>query len=121
MKKGDFIVCAAVLLLAAGIFLAGLHRADAGVLTAVVRQDGAEVARIVLTGLEKPVTVTVGGAFQNIIVADAGGVRVDSATCPHQTCVQTGVLTRAGQTAVCLENKMVLSLEGGDAPDVVVR
>lgn len=121
MKKGDFIVCAAVLLLAAGIFLSGLQRADADVLTAVVRQDGAEVARIVLTGLEKPVTVTVGGAFQNVIIADADGVRVDSATCPHQTCVQTGVLTRAGQTAVCLENKMILSLEGEEQLDAVVR
>lgn len=121
MKKGDLLVCAAVLLLAAGIFASGFQRAGADVLTAVVRQDGAEVARIVLTGLEKPVSVTVDGAFQNVIVADADGARVDSATCPHQTCVQTGTLTRAGQTAVCLENKMTLTLEGGSAVDVVVR
>ena len=121
MKKGDIIVCAAVLLLAASVFVLGLTRAGAGDRVAVVRQDGAEVARIVLSGLQKPVTVTVDGPYQNIIVADQDGVRVQSATCPHQTCVQTGLLTRPGQTAVCLENKMTLTIEGQDTLDAVVQ
>ena len=121
MKRGDIIVCAAVLLLAAGIFALGLTRADGDQLVAVVRQDGTEVARIVLTGLREPVTVTVDGEYQNVIVTDSSGARVQSATCPRQTCVHTGLLTRAGQTAVCLENKMTLTLEGADAPDVVIR
>lgn len=121
MKRGDFAVCAVVLLLAAGIFLLGLRRADTDQLAAVVRQDGVEIARVILTGLQKPVTITVDGEYQNIIVISADGARVQSATCPHQTCVHTGLLTRAGQTAVCLENKMTLTLEGGDAPDVVIR
>ena len=122
MKRGDFAVCAVVLLLAAGIFLVGLRRGtDGEQLVAVVCQDGAEIARVVLTGLQTPVTVTVDGAYQNIIVISGEGARVQSATCPHQTCVHTGLLTRAGQTAVCLENKMTLTLEGAGAPDVVIR
>lgn len=122
MTRGDIAVMAAVLLLAAGIFLAGLSRgANRGMLVAVIRQDGEEVQRIVLTGLEKPVTVTVGGRYENVVVAENGAVRVQSATCPNQTCVHTGTLTRAGQSAVCLENRMTLTVEGQTDVDVVVR
>ena len=121
MKRGDIIVCAAVLLLAAGIFALGLGRAGETGLVAVVTQNGEEVGRIALTGLTKPVSLTVEGEYRNVIVADGSGVRVESADCPHRTCVQTGTLTRAGQSAVCLENKMVLTVEGQGAPDVVIR
>ncbi len=121
MKKGDIAVCAAVLLLAAFVFALGLTRAGAETRVAVVRQNDAEVARIVLDGLQKPVTVTVDGPCRNVIVADRSGVRVQSATCPRQTCVQTGLLTRPGQTAVCLENKMTLTIEGRDGLDAVVQ
>ena len=121
MKRGDAVVCAAVLLLAAGIFAHGLTRAGGGQLTAVVRQDGAEVARVLLSGLGEPVTVTVTGEYENVITVDASGARVQSSTCPRQTCVHTGLLTRAGQSAVCLENRMTLTLEGAGAPDVVIR
>lgn len=119
--RGDIAAMAAVLLLAAGIFLSGLHRAGEGQLTAVIRQDGQVVRRIVLTGLEEAVTVTVTGRYENVIVAENGAVRVQSATCPNQTCVHTGTLTRAGQSAVCLENRMTLTVEGQADVDVVVR
>ncbi len=121
ITRGDIAVMAGVLLLAAGIFLSGLQRAGDGALVAVIRQDGREIERIVLTGLEKPVTVTVGGRYENVIAAENGAVRVQSATCPNQTCVHTGTLTRAGQSAVCLENHMTLTVEGQGEVDVVVR
>ena len=113
-KAGDFVIALAALLLAGVIAVSGAARGTGGVLTAVVTQDGREVRRIVLTGLQEPVIFTVGGAYENTIVAENGSIRVEDATCPRRTCVHTGRLTRAGQTAVCLENRLMITIVGGE-------
>ena len=47
---------------------------------------------------------------------------VTDSDCPTQDCVHTGVITRAGQSIVCLPAQVVVHLEGTapDAPDVIV-
>ena len=41
--------------------------------------------------------------------------------CPDQICVRTGFLNRPGQMAVCLPNRVSLTVAGdGDGPDVFV-
>ena len=47
---------------------------------------------------------------------------VTDSDCPTQDCVHTGVITRAGQSIVCLPAQVVVHLEGtaSDAPDVIV-
>lgn len=123
LKKGDFAAFALILLLAGGIWGLGLSRGT-GDLTAEVRQNGVLVRRIALTGLNEPVTFTLTGEYENTILAENGRVCIKSATCPHQDCVHTGWLTRAGQSAVCLENRVsvtVVSQGGSDAPDAIVR
>lgn len=123
LKKGDFVAFALILLLAGGIWGLGLSRGT-GDLTAEVRQNGVLVRRIALTGLNEPVTFTLTGEYENTILAENGRVCIKSATCPHQDCVHTGWLTRAGQSAVCLENRVsvtVVSQGGSDAPDAIVR
>ena len=123
LKKGDFVAFALILLLAGGIWGLGLSRST-GDLTAEVRQNGVLVQRIALSGLSEPVTFTLTGSYENTILAENGRVCIKSATCPHQDCVHTGWLTRAGQSAVCLENRVsvtVVSQGENDAPDAIVR
>ena len=123
LKKGDFVAFALILLLAGGIWGAGLGHSS-GQLTAEVRQNGVLVQRIALTGLNEPVTFTLTGEYENTVLAENGRVCIQSATCPHQDCVHTGWLTRAGQSAVCLENRVsvtVVSQGENDAPDAIVR
>ena len=44
-----------------------------------------------------------------------------ASTCPDQECVQTGQLTRAGESAICLPARVTLRLEGGgDSVDATV-
>lgn len=38
--------------------------------------------------------------------------------CPDKICVHTGFISKSGQTAVCLPNKMVLRLISGDENEV---
>ena len=113
---------AAVLIftLATGIWAAGRSQSS-GSLTALVRQDGQVVRTIALTGLSEPITFTLDGAYTNTIRAENGRICVESATCPGQDCVHTGWLTRAGQSAVCLENRVSITLEGAATLDAIAR
>ena len=48
----------------------------------------------------------------NVIEISGKTVRFASSDCPDQVCVRTGTLTRAGQIAVCLPNRVVVRLVG---------
>ena len=74
-------------------------------------------------GLESsgPLTVTVEGDYHLTILLDRNGVRVAESDCPGQDCVHTGVITRAGQSIVCLPEQVVVQLSGGGSgPDAVL-
>ena len=119
LKPGDFVIAAVVLVLAAAVafpFLTGSGEA----LYAEIYQDEKLVKRVLLTeGLHE--TVTIDGNVQNVIEIDGRTIRFSKSTCPDQVCVRTGALTRSGQTAVCLPNRVIVRLRGGEAEvDAVV-
>ncbi len=126
MTKGDAAVIALAVLLALVVW-AGYHvfPRNADELTAVVRVDGVEVARLPLDGPTlkiKEVTVPRGVAT---ISYGNGKVRVeplDRHTCPNGICWKTGWVQRVGSTIVCVPNRMTISVEGGvEEIDSVVR
>lgn len=55
-----------------------------------------------------------GGAYNIVLLAEPGGISFEYSSCPDQTCVRTGKLTRAGQAAVCLPARISVRLEGGE-------
>ncbi len=120
VRPGDWIAAVLIFTLATGIWAAGRSQSS-GSLTALVRQDGQVVRTIALTGLSEPITFTLDGAYTNTIRAENGRICVESATCPGQDCVHTGWLTRAGQSAVCLENRVSSTLEGATTLDAIAR
>ena len=120
VRPGDWISALLIFTLATGIWAAGRSQSS-GSLTALVRQDGQVVRTIALTGLSEPITFTLDGAYTNTIRAENGRICVESATCPGQDCVHTGWLTRAGQSAVCLENRVSITLEGAATLDAIAR
>ena len=79
-------------------------------LTAVVSVDGEEVERINLES-EEGIRSYSGHGYT------LPGVRVEHADCPTQDCVHTGIITRAGQSFVCLPARIIIRLEGGSEPD----
>ena len=58
---------------------------------------------------------------QSIRLADVeicihdGGVFVVHSNCPHQICVKSGRISRAGQTLVCVPNKVLVEITGRSA------
>ncbi len=111
IKWGDILIILLTVALAGALF-AGFPQ-NGGGLTAVIMQDGKEITRVNLTGLVKPVEIELEGAYHNHIIAENGRIRFDNSDCPDKTCVNTGWLTKTGQSAACLPNKALITIEGG--------
>ena len=106
------------LLLAAGGLLLWARLAPSGS-AAVVEVDGREVLRRELNRLAGPEehAVTGAGGLRVTVELSPRGARVADSGCPDKTCVRAGILTQAGQSAVCLPGRVVLRLEGAGAAD----
>ena len=97
-----------------------LPRSQSGQLTVVISVAGEETRRVPLSDFTE--TSVTGGGYTLRVSTRDGGVAVTDSDCPTQDCVHTGVITRAGQSIVCLPAQVVVHLEGtaSDAPDVIV-
>ena len=84
-------------------------------LSLIVRQNGKVIETL---SLDQNITRT---------VSSHQGHTMEQADCGDHTCVNTGSISRAGQSIVCLPNKLVLQIEAGsgknegDTPDAVVH
>lgn len=58
-----------------------------------------------------------GNAFVTVL-SGAEGVRIAASSCPDQLCVKQGVLSRAGQSIVCLPNRVVVTLISRENPEI---
>lgn len=97
-----------------------LPRSQSGQLTVVISVAGEETRRVPLSDFTE--TTVTGGSYTLRVSTRDGGVAVTDSDCPTQDCVHTGVITRAGQSIVCLPAQVVVHLEGTapDVPDVIV-
>ena len=105
-------VAAAALLSVGAILLLG--RWSGGGHMARIYQDGVLIREIDLDSLSAPLTFTV--EFQgrtNTITAQPGRIRVESADCPDQVCVDQGWISDGTVPVVCLPNRLVIQIEGG--------
>lgn len=119
----DGIVVLAVIALAAAAAVTVWHgAADSAALTVVVSADGQEIDRFPPSALADAPRTYTHNSYTLTVTAEGDGLRVSEADCPTQDCVHTGVITRAGQSIVCLPAQVVVHLEGSapDAPDVIV-
>ncbi len=110
LKWGDFIIIGVVLALAAAIAAVLALGTSGDRLYAEVWQDNELVERVELTDRTDR-TIDLDG--HNVIVLSGRTATMRSADCHDQVCVRTGTLTRAGQVAVCLPNRVVLRITGG--------
>lgn len=116
IKWGDCVIIVLVLALALAVALPFYLRPN-DVLTCEIVQDGEIVQTVKLTDAADE-QIVIEGTVTNHIEITADGVRFAESNCPDQVCVRSGLLTRAGQSAVCLPNRVIVRLTGAAAPEV---
>lgn len=54
----------------------------------------------------------------NILKIEDGKAFIISADCPDHVCVNTGKISKVGQSIICLPNKVTVTVIGNSQPDV---
>lgn len=121
LRKGDFVLffffAAAALLIAAAPLLSPAQTAQ----RVRVTVQGTEYG---VYPLNKDAKIEIDqNGHKNILVIKDKTVHMDYSDCHNQVCVDTGVISRTGETIVCLPNRVVAEIigngEGGEADDAI--
>jgi hypothetical protein len=119
MKKSDWFILAAALILAGVLWLVRplfsdvLAQRDA-VLTVEISVEGKLWKSIPMDGAEHRERIETERGINDLIV-DANGVAIVHANCPDQLCVRMGRITRSGDMLVCLPHQCVVELKSNDS------
>ena len=106
MKKGDYFVIAAVLLVCLLLFLPSFLPSDKK--TAEVYIDGEKVRSVSLTSLQVEEYFSAAGCE---ILFEKDGASFLKSDCKDQLCVRCGKLKNAGDSMACVPNKVVLTVK----------
>lgn len=122
-RLADLIVAAVILTAATFSLISAFAAVDENSLTAVITVGGQMYREINLSAVEEPYDMTVEGNEEAVLHISSEGVRFVSSHCPDKLCVNTGLLTKSGQSAVCLPARVSVKLVSDDnsgQPDAVV-
>ncbi|RNC29595.1 MAG: hypothetical protein AWM53_00210 [Candidatus Dichloromethanomonas elyunquensis] len=112
-KTGDKILIVSILIIA--VFFIGWRSFGVGrdqQLTAVITQNGKLLKQINLNNLQAAESIDINQPLHQVILAEKGRIRFSESDCPNKICVKTGWLTKAGDRAVCIPSKVVISVVG---------
>lgn len=107
MKKKDGILILTLALLAAALLLLSRIGGGAGTL-AVVSVAGEDKLWLPLA---RDGVYRIGDG--NVLAIEDGRARMREADCPDQICVRHRAVSRAGETIVCLPNRVVVEIRAG--------
>ena len=81
-------------------------------LVAVITVDGEEYAQY---PLKSGITMEIFVDGHNKVIIDDGVVWMEEADCPDKLCMNQGRISKAGQTIICLPNRIMVTIKGGTA------
>ena len=81
-------------------------------LVVVITIDGEEYVQY---PLKSGSTIEVPVDGHNKVIIDDGVVWMEEADCPDKLCMNQGKISKAGQTIICLPNKVMVTIKGGTA------
>lgn len=116
MKKNDIILIAIILVITIGCLL-GMRiwqkNNTSGEALAVVTIDGEVYGEYPLSeDLTERIDLPDGS--YNVLTVQDGYAQVTEASCPDQICVHHNHIKYSGETIVCLPNKLVVEVQGGE-------
>lgn len=113
LKKGDIIIILVLVSVSALLLLLPKGKAD----TAVITRDGETIATVDLGKVTQGYDMTYDGGI--VIRVEKNAIGFTASSCANKLCVHTGMLTKAGDIAVCLPNKMLIRIKGKPAADAM--
>lgn len=120
LKKGDILLLLVILI--AGISYLGLNflYKDTEDKAIVITIDGEEYQRIDMRNLksEKLIHIDLEEGKHIEIKVNSQGVYVSDVVCPDKICHKTGIIDKAGQSIVCLPNRVHIFIEGSEKTEV---
>lgn len=110
IRKNDIILLGGLLFVLAVITLIVFLTRQAGA-EVVVSVDGQEVAAFSLD-VDTTYEIESAGGGRNLLVIEGGQAYLSDASCPDLLCVHMGKISRAGQSIICLPNKVTVEIRG---------
>ena len=114
----DLILIGGLLVLAATLFFMLIARPQNG-RAVEVQVDGVTVASLPLDADTTYIIDGADGGHNTLVIAD-GKATVTDATCPDGVCVRHRAIDKAGQSIICLPNKVVVRVIGEPTVDAEV-
>lgn len=111
----DVMITAAVIAVAVFLMLAPRGRSGDS-LAAEVYYDGKLVYVAEFGDLKEASTYEVNGVTVEFSPA---GARVVDSPCPDRICVETGMLTKPGDTAACVPQRVIVRIDGKTEVDAI--
>lgn len=115
-KTGDFIIIALVIILAIANIIIFVPK-NKGRATAQIIKDGKITHKLTLDRIDKRVEVRDKDKYNILIVAEDGRVRFEEANCPDHVCVDTGWISKPGQSAACVPGGIIINIIGEEESD----
>ena len=107
IKKGDVLIVAVLSLICVFLFAFPLLKGSENVVAAVWL-NGEKVKEIDLSSVSKSYEISVESC---VLSVEKGKIRFLSSDCPDKLCEKSGYLSKNGDTAACLPNKVVVKIE----------
>lgn len=112
MKKNDWILIVLVAAVAGFFLVFQFLKPVQGTLEVEISIDGELYGRY---NLEDEQKIEIHDT--NLVEISEGTAKMTWAECPDQICVHHKEISRTGESIICLPNKIVVSIIGGDATD----
>ena len=114
--KYDLFIFAAVIIIAVIIYI--LTRGETGAVCEI-KVDGKVTQIINLSDPDREFELTENSHIKFKIKNHA--IAFTESNCPDKICVNTGYINYAGQSAVCLPNRVSIHITGGDGVDIAAK
>ena len=113
MKKGDFVIIIAILLLAfVGLFGKYVISQSTDERRVIITKDHVVLYDIPLTDKTNEKIKIEENNEYNLIVIENGFVNIIEANCKNQICVNDGKISKVGEILVCLPHKLTVEIKG---------
>lgn len=113
MKKNDWILAAGIFLMAVLVLGAQLLKGTGEYSEVEIQVEGKLYGTYRLDQNQK---IDINDT--NKVVIKDGEVHMEWADCPDQICVGHREIKRDGESIICLPNQVVVSIHGGEEPEV---